>query len=184
MLSSRNAYSKEHYAFFVTCPAVDWLPLFRNEPYRNIILDSLRYVSRHKLTELNAYVIMPTHLRAIFWPHQGVRIGDVFRDFKRFTSRAVSRLAQTRDEIDYLEVFRRARQAGRAQEISQYQVWQEGFHPEAIYSAGFARQKLEYLDNNPVTAGLVASPIEWPYSSARDYLLGEESVLPIRLLPL
>jgi len=160
MLRSRNAYSKEHYAFFVTCSVVEWLPLFQNEPYRNIILDSLRYVISHKPTELNAYAIMPTHLHAIFWPHQGVRIGDILRDFKRFTSRAISRLAETRGETDRLAVFRRARQAGRAQGVSQYQVWQEGFHPEAIYSAGFARQKLEYIHNNPVKAGLVASPIE------------------------
>ncbi|MBC7265135.1 MAG: transposase [Chloroflexi bacterium] len=184
MLHSRNAYSKDHYAFFITCTVVEWLPLFPIEPYRNAILDSLRYLTSHKPAELNAYVLMPSHLHAILWPHPNARIGDVLRDFKRFTSRAISRLAETRGEIDYLRAFRRARQAGRSQETSTYQVWQEGSHPEAIYSPGFARQKLEYIHNNPVKAGLVTSPTEWPYSSARDYLLGEESVLPVSLLPL
>ena len=37
--------------------------------------------------------------------------------------------------------------------------------------------KLLYIHNNPVKAGLVASPEEYKYSSARNYLLGEHSVL-------
>jgi len=184
MLRSHNAYTEDHYAFFVTCSVVDWLPLFKSEPYRNITLDSLRYMISHKPTELNAYVLMPTHLHAILWPHRDARVGDILRDFKRFTSRTISRLAETLGETEYLQAFRRARQSGRAQDSSQYQVWQEGFHPEAIYSVDFAKQKLEYIHNNPVRAGLVERPTEWPYSSARDYLLGEESVLPIKLLPL
>jgi putative transposase len=33
-------------------------------------------------------------------------------------------------------------------------------------------QKLEYLHNNPVKRGLVASPEHWRYSSAREWLPG------------
>ena len=184
MLHSHNDYGDEHYPFFVTCSIVRWLPLFELEPYRRIIVDSLAYVVAQKHAELNAYVIMPTHVHAILWPAPDQRIGDILRDFKRFTSRAISRLAEERNDTRCLAVFRETRQAGRAQERSQYQVWQEGSHPEALYSPAFARQKLEYIHNNPVKAGLVSSAVQWAYSSASSYWSGEEQALPVQLLPL
>ncbi len=42
--------------------------------------------------------------------------------------------------------------------MSQFQVWQEGYHPEAIFNADFARQKIDYIHDNPLRAGLVAAP--------------------------
>ena len=38
-------------------------------------------------------------------------------------------------------------------------------------------QKLEYLHNNPVKRGLVASPEHWRYSSAHEWLPGAMVVL-------
>jgi len=34
-------------------------------------------------------------------------------------------------------------------------------------------EKLEYIHNNPVRAGLVSERCEWPYSSARYYERGQ-----------
>ena len=67
-------------------------------------------------------------------------------------------------------------------DISTYPVWQEGSHPEAIFTEKFSRQKMDYLHLNPVRAGLVETPDEWPYSSAQAYLLGEETYPPTDLL--
>jgi putative transposase len=41
---------------------------------------------------------------------------------------------------------------------------------------------MDYIHLNPVRAGLVETADEWPYSSARAYLLGEEMYPPIDLL--
>lgn len=59
---------------------------------------------------------------------------------------------------------------------SSHQVWQEGVHPQLITSDEMMLQKLEYLHNNPVKRGLVASPEHWVHSSAHEWLLG---ALPI-----
>jgi len=48
-------------------------------------------------------------------------------------------------------------------------VWLDGYHPEIIYSNKFFFQKLNYIHNNPVTAGLVKRPEDYYYSSARNY---------------
>jgi REP element-mobilizing transposase RayT len=57
--------SSQNFAYFVTFTVVDWLPLFQQQGYRIIVLDSLAYVRSHKQVQLNAYVIMPTHIRCI-----------------------------------------------------------------------------------------------------------------------
>jgi len=177
-----HVFTTSHYAYFVTCTIVDWQPVFAHDTYRRIVLDSLAYLREQKQTQLNAFVVMPTHLHAVLWPEVGINLYDVLRDFKRFTSRAISKETMRSDDRQLLEIFALARERGRARGISQYQVWQEGSHPEAIYTLKFARQKIEYLHNNPVRAGLAAVAEHWPYSSARAYLRGQETYPMVDLL--
>jgi len=45
--------------------------------------------------------------------------------------------------------------------------------PIEIWSDEVLRQKLEYIDNNPVASGFVSEPNFWKYSSATDYSGGK-----------
>ena len=175
MSRSYRIFTDMHYAYFVTWTLVDWVNLFDKELYRNIVLESLNYLPIEKKTQLNAFVVMPSHIHAILWPEIEINLSDVIRDFKRFTSRKISQEAETRNATESLKVFEKARSENRAQDVSKYQVWQEGSHPEAIFTEKFARQKMDYIHMNPVKAGLVKTADEWPYSSARAYLLSEET---------
>jgi REP element-mobilizing transposase RayT len=138
-------------------------------------LDSLNYLPTAKKTQLNAFVIMASHVHAILWPAVGINLSDIVRDFKRFTSRKISQHAERENATDILTSFKNARAANRAQDVSKYQVWQEGSHPEAIFTEKFARQKMDHIHMNPVRAGLVKTPDQWMYSSARAYMLGEQT---------
>jgi putative transposase len=60
----------------------------------------------------------------------------------------------------------------------EYQVWEEGSHPEQIQSHAMMLQKIEYIHLNPVKRGYVDNPIHWRNSSARIYA-GEAGVLKI-----
>jgi REP element-mobilizing transposase RayT len=175
-------FSDEHYAYFVTWTLVDWLHLFDKNPYRQIVLDSLNYLRTEKKTQLNAFVIMSSHIHAILWPEIGINLSDITRDFKHFTSHKISKEAEKQNTTEVLKIIKKARNANRAQDVSKYQVWQEGSHPEAIFTEKFARQKMDYIHMNPVKAGLVGTADEWPYSNARAYLLGEETYPPTDLL--
>lgn len=59
-----------------------------------------------------------------------------------------------------------------------YQVWQQGSHPQAILNWEMFQQKLEYIHNNPVRRGYVDDPLHWRYSSCRNYA-GQTGVLAI-----
>lgn len=178
MSRSFRVFTDANYAYFVTWTLVDWLHLFDKEPYRRIILDSLNYLRMEKNTQLNGFVVMSSHVHAVLWPDIGIHLSDVTRDFKRFTSREISNEAEQQNAVEILAVFEKARSKNRAQVVSKYQVWQEGSHPEAIFTETFARQKLDYIHMNPVKAGLVETPDQWVYSSARAYILGEETYPP------
>jgi REP element-mobilizing transposase RayT len=182
MTYSYRVFTDQHHAYFVTWTIVEWLPLFDQAPYRKIVLDALNYLGTHKSTQLNAFVIMPTHLHAILWPEIGISLSDVTRDFKRFTSREISREAKRQNDTNFIEIFKQARSENRAQKVSTFQVWQEGSHPEAIFTEKFARQKMDYIHLNPVRAGLVEMATGWLYSSAKAYILGEETYPPTDLL--
>jgi REP element-mobilizing transposase RayT len=182
MTNSYRVFADKHYPYFVTWTLVDWLPLFGKPAYRQIVLDALNYLRTNKHTQLNAFVVMSSHVHAILWPDDGINLSYITRDFKRFTSRKISREAERQGEKELLLSFRNARNENRAQDISTYQVWQEGSHPEAIYSEKFAQQKIDYIHLNPVRAGLVKTADEWTYSSARAYLVGEETYPPTDLL--
>ena len=117
-----------------------------------------------------------------FWPDDGINLSDITRDFKRFTSRKISKVLEQQGRKELLMRFKNARKDNRARDISTYQVWQEGSHPEAIFTEKFAKQKIDYIHLNPVRAGMVKAADEWIYSSARAYLLGEETYPPTDLL--
>lgn len=174
MPNAYRIFTDQNYAYFVTWTLVDWLPLFSEGGYRQIVLDSLEYLRTNKHIQLNAFVIMSTHAHAILWPDQGINLSDATRDFKRFTSRAISAEALRQNASNTIEAFEKARRENRAQDVSKYQVWQEGSHPEAIFTEKFARQKMDYIHMNPVRAGLAKTADEWPYSSARAYMLSEK----------
>lgn len=182
MTNSYRVFTDKHYAYFVTWTVVDWLPLFAESAYRQIILDSLNYLRTKKHTQLNAFVVMSTHIHALLWPDNGISLSDITRDFKRFTSRAISKEAERQSAKEFILKFQNARKENRAQDVSTYQVWQEGSHPEAIFTEKFARQKMDYIHLNPVRAGMVKTADEWPYSSARAYLFGEKTYPPTDLL--
>jgi len=60
--------------------------------------------------------------------------------------------------------------AGRYKANAKYaQLWQQDNHPIELWSPGVIEQKVDYVHQNPVAAGLVYEPWYWKYSSAIDY---------------
>jgi hypothetical protein len=53
--------------------------------------------------------------------------------------------------------------------ISKQVLWRQDNKPIELYTAEVTKQKLDYIHNNPVEAGIVDNPEEYVYSSARNY---------------
>ena len=53
--------------------------------------------------------------------------------------------------------------------VSKYQFWQHHNKPIELWTTKVIKQKINYIHNNPVTAGFVTEPAAWKYSSARNF---------------
>lgn len=71
-----------------------------------------------------------------------------------------------------LEIFKKAGAENSRNSI--YQFWQQDNHPKELFSKKFTNQKLDYIHNNPVEAGIVEKAEEYMYSSARDYYFAKQ----------
>jgi len=151
--------------------------VFKEEKYFKIIIESLNYCRKNKGLLLLGYVIMLNHIHLITSNDESTNLSDIMRDFKRHTSKLIAKTFESDNEKLFLYVFKKA--AEKQGKGKKYKVWQDHFHPEAIYSEKWLHQKLNYMHNNPVRKGFVANPEDWKFSSARNWTLDDHSVISL-----
>jgi REP element-mobilizing transposase RayT len=173
MMRSRYKIVEVEAPQFITCTIVGWLPVFTREKYLEIITTSLAFCRQQKGLRLHGYVILDNHLHLLV---SSDNLSQVMRDFKRHTAKEIQEVARQDNKLWLLKQFEFFKDMQKVK--SRHQVWQEGFHPQAVTSEDMLRQKLDYIHYNPVRAGLVDRSEDWRYSSARDYL-GLDGVLEI-----
>ncbi len=156
---------------FITATIVEWLPVFSTAACCDILVRSLEHCRQHKGLKIHAWGILDTHFHAIL---AAPDLAGTLRDLKSFTAKQLVAQAEKEGRDWLLNQFRYYRAAHK---MNEFQIWQEGSHPEAIGTDAMMLQKLDYLHHNPVKRGLVASPEHWRYSSAHEWLCGAESVL-------
>ena len=169
--------------YLCTLTILHWLPVFNaGDDYARIITGSLDFCRRNKGLLLHAYVIMIDHVHLL--ARHPDDLSGVIRDFKSWTAKRILEMLH-RDGCDrWLRLMEIAAQAGGS-DGSRFQVWQEGFHPKVMTSDAMILQKLDYVHRNPVHKGFVMNAEDWRWSSARNYISGDDSVLEIdRVAPL
>ena len=160
---SRYKILEPQHPHFVTFTVLHWIPVFTRPDTVEILLDSLRFLSREGL-KVYAWVVLENHC------HLVLQSEALDRDVARFKSWTARRLIQyliennVRQILEQLAFYKRAHKRDRA-----YQFWQEGVHPQQVQGEAIMRQKVEYIHLNPVKRGYVDDAVHWRYSSARDY---------------
>ncbi|MAY22035.1 MAG: transposase [Flavobacteriaceae bacterium] len=161
--------------YFVSFAVVQWLDVFTRTTYRNLLLESLSYCQKSKGMEIMAWCIMSNHMHLVFRSVRGEHPAQLLGDFKRFTSKSVVKAIQenpreSRKAI-LLNSFRV--EAAKSHNVSRYQFWRHDNRPIELWSNSVIQQKITYIHENPVSAGLVAKPENYLYSSAADYAGGK-----------
>ncbi|MFI4998842.1 MAG: REP-associated tyrosine transposase [Reyranellales bacterium] len=93
---------------------------------------------------LHAWTIMPNHVHVLFSAMSQAPLGNTVGSWKRFTARRANE------------------QLGRTGAFWQTEYWDRFIRNETHFSA-----TNDYIDQNPVKAGLVSEARLWPYGSAR-----------------
>ncbi len=97
---------------------------------------------------LHAWVVMPNHVHVLVEPLGVVGVGDIVQSWKSYTAKLI------------LPFSPEAALSGR--HLWQADYWDRFIRNERHYAATVA-----YIHNNPVKAGLVTRPEDWPWSTAR-----------------
>ena len=168
---------------FVTFTVVEWIDVFIRNEYKEIFLDSVKYCQKNKGLEVYAWVIMTNHIHMILRATPDHMLENIIRDLKSHTSRTIRQLLE---KPDFLGESRRKwmlqlmKGAGKKNNNNHdFQFWQQHNHPIELSSNYLIDQKLDFILNNPVKDGFVASPEMWQYSSATDYYSEANGMLQI-----
>ena len=154
---------------------MEWIDVFTRKEYRDIVLESIKYCQKEKELILHSWCIMSNHIHLVVSAKNN-DTSDILRDFKKFTSKRIIAAVQNNQQESrkewMLEVFKR--EGTKNSRNSNYQFWRQDNQPKECYSKQFTDQKLDYIHNNPVEAGIVDKAEEYLYSSARDYYYGKK----------
>ena len=148
MTRSRYRIFETEYPYFMTWTIVGWLPVFTRPEAVEIIFHSWRYLQREREFRLFGYVILENHLHLIA---SAPELSSVIQSSKSYTAKQIIELLERRAAKVLLRGLRALKLRHKTE--SEYQVWQEGSHPQQIQNDEMMWQKLEYIHNNPVVRG-------------------------------
>jgi putative DNA methylase len=118
-------------------------PFFLRIPeIAHMVTDSIYYRDQRSY-HLQAFVVMPNHVHLLMTSLEP--ISKVMHSLKRFTAREGNRIL------------------GRTGQP----FWQDESYDRLVRDRQEFERTVHYIESNPVAAGLVATPAEFPWSSAR-----------------
>ena len=130
---------KGRHRYFLTICTFSRQPFFVNEATVENTLLQFRKTAEIERFEFFAYCFMPDHV------HFLVEALADEADFRKFCKLAKQRSGSVHSRV----------RGGR--------LWQEGYHERVLRESDDSMCVARYLLNNPVRAGLVASPVDYPY---------------------
>ena len=156
-----HTISRDTPALYITAVAKDRLPVFRTERIKIVTCKALDEARKSGGFSIYAYVVMPDHIHAItdrilkpskvLWYINGIisrRVIDHLKDHGHNSS--LQKLRHETKERGY-----------------RYSLWDHHSNVFSITSEDMFMQKVNYIHQNPVRAGLVEKAEDYRWSSVR-----------------
>lgn len=178
-MSRKYKFQNPTAAYFVSFATVYWLDVFTRQEYFSTLEEAVNYCRAEKGMEVFAYCFMPSHVHFVFRSGKEDPSG-LLRDFKGFTAKKLIKAIEDNPQESRKEwlLWMMERAGKRKSNVGKRQFWQQHNKPIELWSGKVIKQKIDYIHNNPVEQGFVTNPIDWKYSSARNYA-EDETVLKI-----
>ena len=176
MPTKRINQGNENEIHFLTLTVIEWIDIFTKPEYFHIIIDSLKYCRENKGLKLYEYVIMANHFHFIAKAKESHKLSQIISDLKKYTTREILKLLEKDNRRYILNLIKNsfAKKKGYKK-----QIWQRENYPEVIISEKFLRQKIRYIYKNPVKKEYVKNPEDWLYSSAKNRILDDNSIIEL-----
>jgi putative transposase len=146
-----------YFTYFVTTKGWENRAVFQVSKNAEILIECLLRYRDKGAYLLHEFVVMPNHLHLLLTPSGDTSLEKAMQLIKGGSSHEIHR-----------------------QRDHKMQIWHSGFHEESVRNELDYLAKVEYIHMNPVRAGLVEKPEDWPYSSAAKKFMVD--AMPDRLL--
>jgi|SRR5689334_43037 len=160
-MAHRFLISHDSPVLYITVVTKDRLPVFRTEHMKELLCVALDEARKSAGILLFAYVIMWDHMHLL--TSRNSTTADVLRVLKGITARRV---------IDYLKEEGHFSSLAKLQHQERsrnykYSLWQTERNVLPVFSESMFMQKVNYIHQNPVKAGLSELADDYRWSSAR-----------------
>ena len=161
----RNSHTEVGKIYFWTATIHKWYNLLDRIENKNLVLDSLRFLSANGFVTIYSFVIMPNHIHLI-WKLNKLNGKELPKaSFLKFTGhKLLTQLKHEKKDSRYLV----------EKMNKEHEIWQRDPLAIEIVSSEMARQKMNYIHYNPVGGKwhLSDDDVSYYYSSARFYETG------------
>ncbi|HUC82523.1 MAG TPA: hypothetical protein VMR70_16570 [Flavisolibacter sp.] len=157
-----------HHVEFFTATILRWQHLLTAETYKQIIIDSLAWLTHEDRCIVYGFVIMPNHIHLLWRMSNNHGRPEVQGALLRFTAHQFKRRLEEEGSRKLAPYF-------VAEKDRLFQFWQRDSLVKECWSEPFLLQKLTYIHNNPCQPhwNLAPLPEEYKWSSAHFYLKGQ-----------
>lgn len=161
---TREAWNHPRHAHFVTYSCYRRMPLLARDRSRRWVVAAMEETRRTQNLALWAYVIMPEHVHILLYPHDtNYEMRRILAALKRSVSHAARNYLQEIGDTRWMERLTVEYPSRRV-----FRFWQPGGgFDHNIFKEKTVPAVIDYIHNNPVRRGLVATPTDWEWSSAR-----------------
>ena len=166
--TKRKSHTEIGEIYFWTATIHNWHHLLEGDTNKQLVTAYLKKLSDAGLVSIYAFVIMPNHIHLI-WQQNKLNGKETPKgSLLKYTSHEFLKMLKVQGRSSLYEVNAANKK---------HEIWQRDSLGIAIYNVKAARQKLEYIHNNPVRGKwyLAKDYLSYPYSSARFYETGEDA---------
>jgi REP element-mobilizing transposase RayT len=129
--------------YHVTSRTNNKIHVFENKLGRKIMLITLQDAKDKYRFRLSNFCVMPTHIHLLIQPKKGTKLCDIMHWIKRNSAKRWNSIHGSSDHM-----------------------WGQRYFARIVRDDQEYESVMEYIDQNPVKAGLTSSPIEWKASGA------------------
>ena len=153
--------SKDSSAYYLTSVAKDRLPVFRKDNIKEIVCKAIAEARTSAGFLLFTYAVMPDHLHTIVGSE--LKPSKVLQYINGIISRRIMQFLKDEGHKRSLEKLRHE----DMRRNYRYSLWDHHPNAKLLTSEDVFLQKVKYVHQNPVRAGLVEVAEDYRFSSAR-----------------
>ena len=156
------------YPHYFTATNLEWKRLLEKEKYKDILIESMRFLVNDKRVIIYGFVIMDNHIHIVWHLQPNKKRDSVQRDFLKYTAQQIKKDMSVNHPDELVAFLVNAKDR-------KYQFWERNPLSVELWFEKVLLQKLKYLHENPVRARICRFPEQYKYSSALFYHTGEDN---------